>query len=155
MKKLLLFALLIPLASVAAYGQITVPCGPPKLKIQSQQYRGDVKHRSPGDSAGESIKVVDVYNTSMFPAVTVAQAAAAAHQAMAGSKEAQIFTLDAFLWQAKVESNDCEVHLELNDSQPNSTAQRMIVEIPPDPAFSSDYQAVLRLIRQKFPHTTV
>jgi hypothetical protein len=41
-----------------------------------------------------------------FPNVTVATAKAAAHAPMPGSKETQTFTLDAFLWQAKVESND-------------------------------------------------
>jgi hypothetical protein len=73
---------------------------------------------------------------------------------MPGSKETRTFTLEAFLWQAKVESNDCEIHLELNDSATSSTARRVIVEIPPESAFHSDYQAILRLIQQRFPGTT-
>jgi hypothetical protein len=151
MKKLLLFALLIPLACVSAYGQITVTCGPPKFKPQSSQYRGDVKHRAPGSPTGTVIGAGNMYG---FPSVTVAKAGAAKHAPMAGSKETQTFTLDAFLWQAKVEPNDCEIHLELSDSQTSSTARRVILEIPPDSAFATDYQAILGLIQQKFPGTS-
>jgi hypothetical protein len=62
---------------------------------------------------------------------------------------------DAFLWQAKVEGNDCEIHLELNDSPTDSSVKRVIVEIPPDPDVSSDYQTMLQLIKKTFPKTTV
>jgi len=151
MKRLLLLSLLLSLLSITAYGQITVTCPPPKFKPQSSQYRGDVKHRAPGSPTGMVIGAANMYG---FPNVTVAKAGAAKHQPMPGSKETQAFTLDAFLWQAKVESNDCEIHLELSDSQTKSTARRVIVEIPPDSAFDSDYQKVLKLIDQTFPGTT-
>src|SRR5438270_9723796 len=88
-----------------------------------------------------------------FPNVSVRAAAAAAHSPMRGSNETETFTLDAFLWQAKVEGNDCEIHLELSDSQTSSTAPRMIVEIPPDSSFSADYQKILNLIRDTFHPT--
>lgn len=151
MKKLLLPSLLVLLASIVAHGQIAVTCGPPKFKPQSSQYRGDVKHRAPGSPTGPMIGANNMYG---FPNITVARARAAQHASMPGTKERKTFTLDAFLWQAKVESNDCEIHLELSDSQTNVNSRRVIVEIPPDPAFSSDYQTILRLIEQKFPGTS-
>jgi hypothetical protein len=73
---------------------------------------------------------------------------------MPGSKETKTLTLDAFLRQAKVEGNDCTIHLEFNDSPTDGNSRRVIVEIPPDPAFSSDYQAILRLVQQTFPGTS-
>ena len=149
MKRLLLFGFIIGIVSVAGHSQ-TVTC--PAAKPQQNQYRGDVKHRAPGNPSGTLIGAANMY---AFPNITVAAAGAAKHAPMAGSKEMQTFTLDAFLWQAKVEGNDCEIHLELSDSQTNSTARRVIAEIPPDSAFDSDYQAILRLIQKKFPGTTV
>jgi hypothetical protein len=150
MKRTVLLALLIAIFSVSAYSQINVTC--PAAKPQQSQYRGDVKHRTPGSPKGTVIGVANMYS---FPDVTVAKAGAAKHAPMVGSNETGTFTLDAFLWQAKVEGNDCEIHLELNDSQTNSNSRRAIVEIPPDPAFDSDYQAILRLIQQTFSGTSV
>ena len=152
MKRVILLSLLISLASITAYGQIAVTCPAPPFKAQSAQYRGDVKHRTPGSPTGTVIGAANMYG---FPNVTVAAAGAAKHAPMPGSKETQTFTLDAFLWQAKVEGNDCEIHLELNDSSTKSTSRRVIVEIPPDTAFDSDYQAILRLVQQTFPGTTI
>ncbi|HXM49916.1 MAG TPA: hypothetical protein VN956_18890 [Pyrinomonadaceae bacterium] len=152
MKRLILLSLLISLGSITAYGQIAVTCPAPPFKAQSAQYRGDVKHRTPGSPTGTVIGAANMYG---FPNVTVAAAGAAKHAPMPGSKETQTFTLDAFLWQAKVEGNDCEIHLELNDSSIKSTSRRVIVEIPPDTAFDSDYQAILRLVQQTFPGTTI
>lgn len=148
MKKLLLLSFFVPLAAISSYGQ-TVSC--PAAKPQQKQYRGDVKHRTLGKPKGSIIGANNMYG---FPNVSVKTAAAAKHAPMPGSEETETFTLDAFLWQAKVEGNDCEIHLELNDSPTSSTARRVIVEIPPDPDFDSDYQAILRLIARTFPGTT-
>jgi len=67
------------------------------------------------------------------------------------SAENKTFTLDALLRQAKVEGNDCEIHLEFSDTSATN-AKRAIVEIPPDPDVKSDYQMILRLIHARFPH---
>jgi hypothetical protein len=149
MKKLLLLSLFVPLVVISSYGQTTVSC--PAAKPQRDQYRGDVKHRAPGDRRGTIIGANNMYE---WPNVSVGAAGAAKHAPMPGSNETETFTLDAFLWQAKVEGNDCEMHLELSDSPTRSDARRVIVEIPPDTDFASDYQKILGLISQKFPGTT-
>jgi hypothetical protein len=69
---------------------------------------------------------------------------------MPGSKETQTFTLDALLQQAKVEGNDCEIHLEFSQTN-RANARRVIVEIPPDSDVESDYQTILRLMHSRFP----
>src|SRR5216684_4022431 len=148
MKRLILLSLLISLGSISVYGQIAVTCPAPPFKAQSNQYRGDVKHRTPGSPTGTIIGAANMYG---FPNVTVAKAGAAKHAPMPGSKETKTFTLNAFLWQAKVEGNDCEIHLEFNDSPTDGNSRRVIVAIPPAPAFNSDYQAILRLVQQTFP----
>lgn len=152
MRKLSLLLLLMLFVSIAAHGQITVQCGPPKFKPPSQQYRGKLKHRAIGAPTGTIIHAADMYK---FPDETVDDAGAATNGPIPGSPEAQTFTLDAFLWQAKVEPNDCEIHLELNDSKTKSNERRVIVEIPPDNDVSGDYQAILQLIRNNFPKTKV
>jgi hypothetical protein len=69
---------------------------------------------------------------------------------MRGSAETKTFTLHGFLRQAKVEGNDCEIHLEFSDTT-RADARRFIVEIPPDADVRSDYQKVLRLMQSRFP----
>lgn len=150
MKRTLLLTLLVSVFSIAAYSQTVIPC--PDANTQAKQYRGDVKHRAEGDATGTSIGVRDMY---ALPNVSVATANAAKHSPMAGSAEKRTFTLTAFLWQAKVEGNDCEIHLELNDSRTNSAARRVIVEIPADPDFKSDYQTIVRLMQDRFPNRHV
>lgn len=147
MKRILLLSALLFVSSIVSYGQTVITC--PDANTQSQQYRGGVKHRAEGNATGTSIKVADMY---ALPAVSVAKAKAAGHAPMAGSAERRTFTLTGFLWQAKVEGNDCEIHLELNNSRTISTARRVIVEVPADPDFHSDYQAILRLMQDRFPN---
>src|ERR1700693_4477815 len=106
MKRLLLLAVLISLPAITQAQTVTCPAAKPI----SNQYRGKVKHRNPGNQTGTPIKAAKMYT---FPDVTVAQAGSFKTNPMPGSKETQTFTLDAFLWQAKVEGNDCEIHLEL------------------------------------------
>lgn len=65
------------------------------------------------------------------------------HRPMPDSPEEKTFTLDALLVQAKVEPNDCEIHLEFAQTTMNN-AKRVIVELTPDAGFSSDDQKVLR-----------
>jgi len=144
MKRLLFLVLLTLFVSIAAHGQINVQCGPPKFVPPNKQYRGKLKHRTIGNPTGSIIHASDMYT---FPDETVDDASAAINGPIPDSPEAKTFTLDAFLWQAKVEPNDCEVHLELNDSKTNSNANRVIVEIPPDTDVSGDYH--------KFPKTKV
>ena len=151
-KKLLLLPLLTLFVPIVAHSQINVQCGPPKFKPPSQQYRGKLKHRAIGAPTGTIIHATDMYN---FPDETVDDAGADTNGPIPDSPETQTFTLDAFLWQAKVEPNDCEVHLELNDSKTKSDERRVIVEIPPDDDVRSDYQAILQLIKKKFPKTKV
>ena len=146
-RTMLIAVLLLFVAGQSAQAQ-TVTC--PDAKPIANQYRGLVKHRMLGTQTGAVIHVSTVYT---FPDVTVATAASFKTNPMPGSKETKTFTLDAFLWQAKVEGNDCEIHLELSDSQTSSTARRMIVEIPPNTSSDSDYKKMLSLIQDTF-HVT-
>ncbi len=124
----------------------TVTCAGPKFKEPYEQYRGALKHRKPSNSSGDIIHAGDMY---AWPELTAEETAAASTKP-ANKTESQTFTLDAYLWQVKVEGNDCEIHLELNDSRTNPISKRVIAEIPPDPPFEKDYQSVLRLIKEQF-----
>jgi hypothetical protein len=150
MKRIPLLTLLIFATSISASGQ-TVTC--PNANSQNQQYRGDLKHRERGAETGTSITISDVY---ALPNVTAASVNSNTnkHRAMPGSAEAQTFTLDALLRQAKVEGNDCEIHLEFSQTA-RANARRVIAEIPPDPDFSSDYQTILRLMQSRFPRRRI
>ena len=149
MKRLLLIVLLTLPAFTNVYSQKKVECPPPEFKQPSLQYRGTLKHRERGDETGTPITVADIYD---LPEVRtdVANSEDHADRAIPGSAELQTFTLEAFLRQAKVEGNDCEIHLELSDTA-RKNARRVIVEIPPDADVKSDYQKILRLMHSRFP----
>jgi hypothetical protein len=149
MKKLLLVVLLISAASIDAYGQIRVRCPAPEFKPPSQQYRGELKHRARGAETGTSITIAEIYALPN-ESTEVVNSDANKDRPMPGSAEQQTFTLEAFLRQAKVEGNDCEIHLEFSETA-RRNALRVIVEIPPDADFASDYQKILRLMRSRFP----
>jgi hypothetical protein len=153
MKRLLLLTLLISLASITAFAQKPIRCRAPKFVKPANQYRGDVKHRARGAETGQSISVSDMYR---FPdvAVDAVNAPENKHRAMPGSNETETFTLDALLQQAKVEGNDCEIHLEFSQTAGAQT-RRVIVEVPPDADVHSDYQTILRLIHSRFPKVKV
>jgi hypothetical protein len=149
MKRLVIIVLFILPAFTNVYGQIKIRCPAPEFKRASEQYRGKLKHRARGDETGTSITVSNIYE---LPEVRteIANSDDNKERAIPASAELQTFTLEAFLRQAKVEGNDCEIHLELSDTA-RKNARRVIVEIPPDPDVASDYQKILRLMRSRFP----
>src|SRR2546430_2237566 len=111
MKRTPFLAVLFLGLSLTAYGQLRVTCPQPKFKPPADQYRGAVKHRDKGANSGKPITVADVYALPNVD-VAVVNSDANSDRAMSGSAEEDTFTLDALLRQAKVEGNDCEIHLE-------------------------------------------
>lgn len=153
MKRLLILSLILVTATIYGQQPLRVTCSPPEFKTQNRQYRGDVKHRSRGAQTGTGITVAGVYDFPSIDSDTV-NSDANSSRPVAGTQESRTFTLDAFLRQAKVEGNDCEIHLEFSDTA-RTNARRIIVEIPPDADFSSDYQTILRLVHSRFPRRRV
>jgi hypothetical protein len=149
MKRLWLVAFLILPTSTNVYSQIRIKCPAPEFKPPSRQYRGVLKHRARGGETGTSITIAEIYALPDVPTELV-NSDANNDRPMPGSAEQQTFTLEASLRQAKVEGNDCEIHLEFSETA-RKNAHRVIVEIPPDSDFASDYQKILRLMRSRFP----
>jgi hypothetical protein len=146
---MMISALLVLLASINVYSQIRMKCPSPEFKPASQQYRGKLKHRGRGADAGTSITVAKIYELPDLR-TEIVNSDTNKDRAIPESAERQTLTLEAFLRQAKIEGNDCEIHLELSETA-RKNALRVIVEIPPDSAFASDYQKILRLVRSRFP----
>ena len=149
MERSVLIILSILAALMNSHSQIRIRCPAPKFKPASQQYRGNLKHRGRGGATGTSITVANIYDSPEIR-TEIANSDENKDRAIPQSSERQVFTLEAFLRQAKVEDNDCEIHLELSETA-RKNALRVIVEIPPDSDFDSDYQKILRLMRSRFP----
>jgi hypothetical protein len=58
-------------------------------------------------------------------------------------KEKQFFIIEGDVQLAKIEGNDCDVHLEISERGAGKSADRMIVEIPADAGFNVPRKALL------------
>ena len=60
--------------------------------------------------------------------------------------ERNVYTVEGDLWRVTMEANDDEYHLEISVRGAPRTANRIIVEIPPDPAYAGARRRLLSLL---------
>jgi hypothetical protein len=60
--------------------------------------------------------------------------------------EREVYTIDGDLWRVKMEGNDNEYHLEISARGAGRTAKRIIVEVPPDPAYGATRRNLLSML---------
>jgi hypothetical protein len=60
--------------------------------------------------------------------------------------ERNVYTVQGDLWRVTMEANDDEYHLEISARGTRRTANRIIVEIPPDPAYAGARRKLLSLL---------
>jgi hypothetical protein len=60
--------------------------------------------------------------------------------------ETKVFRVDGDLWLVKMEDNDNEYHLEISRRGGGPKGNRIIVEIPPDPAYAGTRRTLLSLL---------
>ncbi len=100
---------------------------------QPNQARTTVKHRplpSPQVKA-KSIKVTEVLAWDP-PAGVDTNKKLRSSSTTIDPKEKQVYIIEADVQLAKIEGNDCDVHLEISERGAGKNGDRMIVEIPKD-----------------------
>lgn len=114
----------------AAYGQVCSPTT--ALPVQS---RSGMKHRPAGSQtvAAHTTSVSEMLLQWANPARIDKKA-----NTPIDPRENQAFTLRGDVWVAKIEANDCDIHLELSDPGKGQSAERVIVEIPQELAQQHD-----------------
>jgi len=60
--------------------------------------------------------------------------------------ERNVYTVEGDLWRVTMEANDDEYHLEISARGAPRSANRIIVEIPPDPAYVGTRRKLLSLL---------
>jgi hypothetical protein len=60
--------------------------------------------------------------------------------------ENNVYTVEGDLWRVKMEDNDDEYHLEISARGATRTANRIVAEIPPDPAYAGTHRQLLSML---------
>lgn len=121
---LLFFLALAPLAHA------DVPCSP--TTPVANQIRTSLKHRSGGFQT-VTLKITTVSDMLSWPNPSRISRA----NAPIDPRENQAFRLSGDLWRIVMEGNDCDFHLEIAAPGSDSSADRVIVEIPQGPPFTA------------------
>src|SRR5882762_378013 len=127
-------------AAVPAFSQ-DLPCT--ATTLLAQQHRTSMKHRNPLPGTPEARTVVQALQ---WPAPAGIQDAAVRKQdtPYAGrEQDGKIYEITGDLWRVKLESNDCDFHLEISAPRQPKTANRIIVELPPGPLFLAIRQKLI------------
>jgi len=100
----------------------------------SSQYRSASKHRPPAAEAPTKITVGEMLRMPALP-----EGDRATHTPPTDTeKTARV--LDAFVFLAKIEGNDCDIHLEVGD---RDGGDHVIVEVPSGAGYNGARRAVL------------
>jgi hypothetical protein len=127
------------------------PLPPPTTKVQNQS-RTVLKHRKP-----PLLYTVTIATVPQFIAlnhelpVGVTKPSVRASNALISPVETKVYTVDGDLWRVAMEDNDDEYHLEICARGAGRKANRIIVEIPPDPAYAKTRLQLLSLLPDKPP----
>jgi hypothetical protein len=136
----LILCLLVEPACVFA----DITCTP--TRALPQQNRTQMKHRNPpAQSSGPTLITVQQV-VAEAPASGISQPGFKSHDAPLDPRESQVVTLKGDLWLAKIESNDCDLHLEISGVGGSQSDDRIIVEIPQGPQFLAARNALLQAL---------
>ncbi len=100
---------------------------------QPKQARSLVKHRPlpRAQAKAKSVKVTEVLAWDP-PAGVATNKKLRSSSTTIDPKEKQIYIIEADVQLARIEGNDCDVHLEISERGAGKNGDRMIVEIPAD-----------------------
>jgi len=60
--------------------------------------------------------------------------------------ENNVYTVEGDLWRVKMEDNDDEYHLEISARGASRTTDRIVAEIPPDPAYAGTRRQLVSML---------
>lgn len=141
MKRYLPIFLLLLCVPSLSYGVSGAGCSP--TTPVAQQSRTGMKHRAAASRtvAAHTATIHDMLLQWPNPANVDRNA-----NSPIDPRETQAFTIQGDVWIAKIEGNDCDIHLELSAPGMGQDADRVIVEIPQDPGFTQPRNAILQAL---------
>src|SRR5438552_11433377 len=145
--KLCCFSLFSVIHIVCASPTEVTPLPPPTTPVARQQ-RTALKHRNPPVLYNYTRVTVGqiVALNRRLPAGVNTSASVRRSNTPISPDETQVFRVDGDLWRVKMEGNDNEYHLEISRRGGRRNANRIIVEIPPDAAYTKTRRALLSLL---------
>ncbi|HEV2714623.1 MAG TPA: hypothetical protein VGU64_05120 [Terriglobales bacterium] len=137
------------LTAQGVYGSLTevTPLPPPKTPLASQD-RTALKHRQPPLLYSATLATVPqiVALNQQLPAGVNTSASIRQSNTAISPYETKVFTVDGDLWLVKMQNNDNDYHVEIGPRGGGPTANRIVVEIPADPAYAGTRRALLSLL---------
>ena len=117
------------------------PCTP-STPVANQKRTG-MKHRVPASSGThvEATTVAEMISWEQPDELTDRDVRSS--NSPIDPREEEVLTLEGDLWRIAEEANDCDYHLEISAPGKNKKADRVIVEVPNDVAFTESRNNVL------------
>jgi hypothetical protein len=146
MKYLLIVALLCSARSLCASPTEVTPLPSPTTNV-TKQSRTNLKHRNPPilyNATQATVTDIIALNNQLPAGVT--NASTRASNVPISPIESRVYAVTGDLWRVKMEDNDDEYHLEISASGAGQTADRIVAEVPPDPAYAGTRRQLLSLL---------
>lgn len=117
------------------------------------QYRYSMKHRAAPENVSSIASSIPTVLSWPNPPGSVTSKTREV-DALQDERELDTFTVAGYVWLAKIEANDCDIHMEISDSN-EADAPRIIVEVPyGTDAWNAAY-AFIRERKLKFKQGTI
>ncbi len=135
-----LFVLSIFASAIPAISQ-DIPCT--ATTLLAKQHRSNMKHRDPAPGPPEARTVVQALQWSAPVGMQTAAVRKQDTPYPGREQDGKIYEITGDLWRVKLESNDCDFHLEISAPGQLKTANRIIVELPQGPLFVAARQKLI------------
>jgi hypothetical protein len=146
MKLLVILAVLVSAQLLCASPTEISPLPAPTTAVANQS-RTALKHRKrPFLYGAIHASVLNIIALNQQLPVGVKSASVREQNVPISPIERNIYTVEGDLWRVTMEDNDDDYHLEISARGARRTADRIIIEIPPDPAYIGTRRKLLSLL---------
>ncbi len=109
----------------------------------AKQHRTNTKHRDPVTGTPEAHTVAQALQWSAPVGIQTAAVRKQDTPYTGREQDGKVYEITGDLWRVKLESNDCDFHLEISAPGQLKTANRLIVELPQGPLFLAARQKLI------------
>jgi len=142
----ILLAILLSAELVCASPTEITPLPAPTTPVANQS-RTTLKHRKrPLFYSATPSAVPNIIALNQQLPVGVKNASVRSQNVPISPVERKVYTVTGDLWRVKMEDNDDEYHLEISARGASRTANRIVAEIPPDPAYAATRRQLLSML---------
>src|SRR5437870_5168354 len=112
-----------------------------------KQERAQMKHRPAVPKAEiESLAHTTVNDMLKWPVPPITTTPVRTQQTPIDAQEHKLYQLTADVWLVKLADDDCDYHLEVTAPGGSKNDARVIVEIPPGPAYADAAKALMQAL---------